>query len=433
VGYFASQTDRTNTFQLLLVQPTNGVAYAVMNYDQIQWESGNASGGSGGLGGTPAAAGYSIGQDAGETLQVSGSLMSGALIDGGSNALISHSHGSSVLGRYVYQLGNYVALGDSYSSGESLSPYDPATDLSSINQCHRALSGAWPQLLAADATAGPGPLTSYACSGAVLQDLIGTAKFPDGQWNEGGQLSELAPTGSANPNIGVVTVTIGGNDVGFKNTLSACLHGYGHAMNSCQSSTKTRMDKGTTELTKGGNYTLAKEGIGGGLLPTTCKKDSKGCLAVPSLAKFYARIRQLAPNAAIRVLGYPKLFAMPSSTKGTCRVGQFASLLGTHDYVMNNADVKFLIQKTNDLNATIANQVSLAKTAEHVKNISFVDVSSVMSGHELCSSGTPWLNGLYWDDGADLLHFSSGSFHPNASGQSAIETAVAASLSNRTL
>ena len=55
VGYFPNQVDKLNTFQLLLVErDANTHDFdIVFNYDSIQWESGSASGGSGGLGGSP--------------------------------------------------------------------------------------------------------------------------------------------------------------------------------------------------------------------------------------------------------------------------------------------------------------------------------------------------------------------------------------------
>src|SRR5581483_5669804 len=83
------------------------------NYDQIQWETGGASGGSGGLGGTSAAVGYSNGLSGASNVyfQLAGSLVNGALLDGGPNALISHSLNSNVLGRYDFQVrGGEVVL-----------------------------------------------------------------------------------------------------------------------------------------------------------------------------------------------------------------------------------------------------------------------------------------------------------------------------------
>jgi hypothetical protein len=78
----------------------------VFNYDQIQWETGDASGGSNGLGGTSAATGFSNGTaDASTFLQFDGSLVNGALIDGGPDSLTGHTN-VDLLGRYVFDIRN---------------------------------------------------------------------------------------------------------------------------------------------------------------------------------------------------------------------------------------------------------------------------------------------------------------------------------------
>ena len=110
VGYFNSHVDKTNSFQLLLVDRSDtgaGNFDIVFNYDKIQWETGDQSGGSGGLGGSSARAGYSNGSGgAGTSFELAGSAMPGSLIDGGPNALISHSLDSDVLGRYIFNARN---------------------------------------------------------------------------------------------------------------------------------------------------------------------------------------------------------------------------------------------------------------------------------------------------------------------------------------
>lgn len=58
VGYFSSNTDKTNAFQLILIDTGNGNFDIQFRYENVDWTTGNASGGSGGLGGTPARAGF---------------------------------------------------------------------------------------------------------------------------------------------------------------------------------------------------------------------------------------------------------------------------------------------------------------------------------------------------------------------------------------
>ncbi|MGB7556102.1 MAG: nidogen-like domain-containing protein [Candidatus Korobacteraceae bacterium] len=114
VGYYSEHTDKLNIFELLLVDRSDtgaGNFDIYFNYDQVQWETGDASGGHGGLGGTSAAVGYTDGTgttciSAGTCYQLPGSLVNGALIDGGPDALISHDLNSTVLGRYIFEVRN---------------------------------------------------------------------------------------------------------------------------------------------------------------------------------------------------------------------------------------------------------------------------------------------------------------------------------------
>ncbi|MGP3699846.1 nidogen-like domain-containing protein, partial [Rhodobacter sp. NSM] len=61
VGYFASHTNRLNTFQLELRDRGAGNVEIIFRYDDVNWTTGDASRGSGGLGGIVAHAGFSLG------------------------------------------------------------------------------------------------------------------------------------------------------------------------------------------------------------------------------------------------------------------------------------------------------------------------------------------------------------------------------------
>ncbi len=110
VDYFNSDPTHTNrnSFQLILVDRSDVAAGdfdIVFNYDQIQWEAGEASGSDpNGLGGDSARVGYSNGTGTpGTSLELAGSAVNGAFLDGGPNALISNSLNSTVPGRYIFQ------------------------------------------------------------------------------------------------------------------------------------------------------------------------------------------------------------------------------------------------------------------------------------------------------------------------------------------
>lgn len=111
VGYFPSGTNKTNTFQVILVSRPDlavGDFDIIFNYGSIQWETGAASGGSNGLGGTSAAAGYALGTGASGTYyQLPGSLVPGSLIDGGADALYVGSN-DGVAGQFEFLVSNGV-------------------------------------------------------------------------------------------------------------------------------------------------------------------------------------------------------------------------------------------------------------------------------------------------------------------------------------
>jgi nidogen-like len=110
VGYFNSHTDKTNSFQLLLVDRSDtgaGNFDMVFNYDNVSWETGDASGGTAGLGGNSARVGYSNGTgNPGTSLELTGSALNGALVNGGVDALIAHDLNSTVLGQYIFNARN---------------------------------------------------------------------------------------------------------------------------------------------------------------------------------------------------------------------------------------------------------------------------------------------------------------------------------------
>lgn len=110
VGYFSSRTDKLNSFQLLLVDRSDvgaGDFDIIMNYDRIQWETGNASGGIDGLGGSSARVGYSNGVDT--AFELPGSATNGAFLDSSPGGLIHDSRDSLINGRYVFPVRSGVA------------------------------------------------------------------------------------------------------------------------------------------------------------------------------------------------------------------------------------------------------------------------------------------------------------------------------------
>jgi len=150
---------------------------------------------------------------------------------------------------------NYVALGDSYSSGVGTREFYEST-------CKRS-DYAYPRLIARD-RAGTS-LTFKACSGATTASVTSE------------QLSALSST------TNIVTITVGGNDAGFGPIVSSCALPWPW---SCEA-----------ELTEAERFVTTT-------LPGR-------------LSTLYAAIRSRAPNATVIALDYPRLFMGVNCNAGT--------------------------------------------------------------------------------------------------------------------
>ncbi len=128
VGYYDSHTDKTNDFQLLLVDRSDlapGDFDAVFNYNRIAFETGDASDGKGGAGGQSAGAGFSNGDgEDNHFFQLPGSLENGDFLDSAPNGLVHGGEGSTIAGRYVFHIADssdgsvsMAGLSRSYPSG----------------------------------------------------------------------------------------------------------------------------------------------------------------------------------------------------------------------------------------------------------------------------------------------------------------------------
>ena len=202
---------------------------------------------------------------------------------------------------------NYVALGDSYSSGVGAGSTSGSCGLS---------PNAYPALWAT--ASSPASFTFAACSGATTSDVISS------------QLSSL------NSSTTLVSITIGGNDVGFSSIMETCVL---ESTSSCESAVSAAEQYTNSTLPGQLNTTLAD-------------------------------IRSHAPNAKIIVLDYPDFYDLSVSF-----------CIG-----LSAADHQALDNGINDLDGVI--QAAAANNGD-----SFADVRAQFSGHELCD-GSGWLNSI---------------------------------------
>ena len=99
-----------NSFQLMMTNRSDvrvGDFDFEFNYDNVVWETGQASGGNGaGLGGNSARVGYTNGGAV--DFKLAGSGVNGAFLNAGSNSLVRDSLNSNVAGRYMFNVRNGV-------------------------------------------------------------------------------------------------------------------------------------------------------------------------------------------------------------------------------------------------------------------------------------------------------------------------------------
>ncbi|GAB2692907.1 SGNH/GDSL hydrolase family protein [Thalassiella azotivora] len=209
---------------------------------------------------------------------------------------------------------DYVALGDSYSSGTGAPPYQSGS-------CYRS-SRSYAQLWAD--THAVSSFAFVACGGATTDDL-------------GPQLDALRPE------TDLVTITIGGNDVGFFDVVLTCILG---SDRSCTDAVDRAAVRARTELPG-------------------------------KLDRTYASVAARAPGARLVVLGYPRLVEQ----RGWC-------LSSTKRAALNRG--------ADELAGIIADRAAAA-------GATYVDARQTFAGHGACG-WSPWVNGPIYNGLVETFH-----------------------------
>jgi hypothetical protein len=251
---------------------------------------------------------------------------------------------------------SYTALGDSYASGEGLSPFAGGSD-TSADKCHRSLRS-YPFLIHAELALGR--FHDYACSGATADRISTSTQYGP----EGLPQAYHRPLEHAQ----LVTVTVGGDDLGFSSDLEYCfLHTY------CQRD---------ASFAAGINQKLAA-------LPA--KLD----------AAYDAIRRNKRKHATIFVLGYPHIFPTIKSHQ-QCQI-----IHGHLGKGYEDSEQDYFNAKAAELDDMVAAAAARA-------GFFFVSPLNAFIGHAPCDPD-PWVNGLSIHIGQRPTFKAS--FHPNTKGQ----------------
>ena len=283
---------------------------------------------------------------------------------------------------------SYIALGDSYTSGEgetNSGAYLPYTD-TSPHSCHVS-ERSYPFVATAlwD-VAG----ISVACSGATTTDIAGGDTYL-GQGSRlsglsGGQLEAIQKSAIESGRQGIVrqlefvkrykpafvTLGIGGNDAGFMDKLKTCV-GVGTCEWAKESSLRTSV----------------------GLEIQAVRSKIEATIKA---------IKEVSPRSSIALVGYPEVINALDDCSG---------LTGT---LLNKQERVFMQQAMRLLNAVLASVAS--QEGEH-----YIDLQDVYSGAMLCDKNPRAMNGVRFGDDSALIAslpkvkvIGAESFHPTPYG-----------------
>lgn len=297
-----------------------------------------------------------------------------------------------VAGNQNARLTDYLAVGDSYISGEGAYSYRAGTD-TERNGCHQSLLS-YPYLLAQSASS----FASVACSGAKMRNIVAT------EGERYFQLKGGEPTPSEqrlaieqnipgivlqnnfiiNDNPSAVTISIGGNDIGFGDILRKCID-----------PTRNLKDNLITHHTCYATYEDRLE-----VVNTINDK-------MPKLRQLYRDMRNSGGETRrVYVIGYPQV----AKVGGNCGL----------NVAMNANEVQFAHDLIRYLNRVI-------KQAADEAGVQYVDTQASFDGFRLCE-GSPQsiaINGFTVDRNSYGKLDVTASFHPNKTGHRLLATTIA--------
>jgi len=272
---------------------------------------------------------------------------------------------------------SYLALGDSFSSGEGSGAYLRGTVESGVNTCHTSTKS-YPYQIANFLGFNSSQMKTVACSGAISKNVLIKEQYPTlpannilGEWLPGYK-TQIDRVVNATPSI--VTMNMGGNDVDFKGMIATCVK----SVSTCFSTREDRLEK----------------------VNNINNQFSKW-------VGMYKKIKEnSAPGAKVYIVGYPKIAY--SSAGYACGF----------NVMLDQSELEFSDKITTYLNYVISQAAASA-------GVVYVNVENSLSGSKLCetNSESVAVNGLTQGNDTYLI-IDNGSYHPNALGQKKMYDAI---------
>lgn len=306
---------------------------------------------------------------------------------------------------------DYVALGDSYSAGFGLTPYSeqPASG------CYQADQN-YPHLVAA---AFGLVLNDRTCSGATTLNIMNTP-----QLTITGAGTAPVQADSLTPDTDLVTVTIGGNDLGFADVAEVCIAETANG--------PLLFDLVGVDLPNCRSFYAPVAGVD--ILATRLADE-----VAPLLNQTFAMIADRAPNAKVFVIGYPAI----APTADVFPTGCYSSPLGTgplgldppfpvDTFPFTSVDTLYLHETEVRLDAAI-------RTAAQANGATYLSTLELTREHSACEpAGEAYISGLTLMDNAtdanstpiiDGYGMALGALHPNTAGVAFLSGQVVAAIS----
>jgi lysophospholipase L1-like esterase len=312
---------------------------------------------------------------------------------------------------YVTPRLDYLALGDSFSSGEgeiSDTFYQPGTN-DKFEKCHLS-TRSYPYLIANMMGIDRDYVHSVACSGATTGDVVGGDDAYLGQGkrlkreNAGlsdsertlyqkqarstfspGRIHQITFVKHFKPKV--ITIGIGGNDVGFMDKLRSCV-----GLSTCEwAATAKGREKSALEL--------------------------QG--AFDTLYKTYTAIHAASPASHLYVIGYPKII----DPSGRCTL--------TNGIVLDASERSFMNEGIMYINQVIS-------AAAQKAGVKYIDIADSFGDKTLCGKTRPSvMNAIRLGDDSPLSKslkwlqlIGNESFHPKPTAHIDIATQIIQSIPN---